>query len=112
MKSSVEAFKLAGGLFIIPIMMAYTDLLNPQASTLEFVFAIVQTAAIILAIAIAIEGFLMQALSKWERIIAIVTVPFILLNPLNLGMVAIGIIVVLVFLQWRRAPQAKVQSQP
>lgn len=30
MRSSVEAFKLAGGLFIIPIMMAYTDIVNTQ----------------------------------------------------------------------------------
>ncbi|WP_394205197.1 TRAP transporter permease [Shewanella waksmanii] len=111
MKSSVEAFKLAGGLFIIPIMMAYTNLLNPEATTMEFVFAIVQTGAIILAIAIAIEGYLLQSLTKVERIIALITVPFILLNSMNLGMVAIAIILGLVLLQWRRTPQDCAHSQ-
>ena len=43
MKSSVEAFKLAGGLFIIPIMMAYTNLVSPGTGMLDLGFSILQT---------------------------------------------------------------------
>ena len=71
MQSSIEVFKLAGGLFIIPIMMAYTDLLNSDASMVEFIFSIAQTAAIIVAIAILIEGYLLRRLSTLERVVEI-----------------------------------------
>ncbi|BAJ00660.1 TRAP transporter permease [Shewanella violacea] len=101
MKSSVEAFKLAGGLFIIPIMMAYTDLINPEASVLEFGFAIAQTAAIILALAISIEGYLLRPLSKMERIIAFMMAPLILFNFFGVGFVGILVICGLILMQWK-----------
>ena len=101
MKSSVEAFKLAGGLFIIPIMMAYTDLVSPEASALEFGFAITQTAAIILALAISIEGYLLRALSKMERVIALMMAPLILFNPFGAGFVGILVILGLIIVQWK-----------
>ncbi len=101
MKSSVEAFKLAGGLFMIPIMMAYTDLLNPDAGVMAFAFAILQTATIILALAIAIEGYLLRALSGVERVIAFAAVPLVLFNPLGAGFVGMLIILGLLVKQWK-----------
>ncbi|WP_221937473.1 TRAP transporter permease [Shewanella psychropiezotolerans] len=101
MKSSVEAFKLAGGLFIIPIMMAYTDLVSPEASALEFGFAIAQTAAIILALAISIEGYLLRPLSNMERIVALMMAPLILFNPFGAGFVGILVILGLIIVQWK-----------
>ena len=102
MKSSVEAFKLAGGLFIIPIMMAYTDLLNPQAGIMAFAFAVAQTLVIIVAIAIAIEGYLLRVLSTFERMFALITVPILLFNPFDAGFVGILIILGLTVIQWRQ----------
>lgn len=101
MKSSVEAFKLAGGLFMIPIMMAYTDLLNPDAGVMAFAFAILQTATIILALAIAIEGYLLRALSGVERVIAFAAVPLVLFNPFGAGFVGMLIILGLLVKQWK-----------
>ena len=101
MKSSVEAFKLAGGLFMIPIMMAYTDLLNPDAGVMAFAFAILQTATIILALAIAIEGYLLRALSGVERITAFAAVPLVLFNPFGAGFVGMLIILGLLVKQWK-----------
>lgn len=101
MKSSIEAFKLAGGLFIIPIMMAYTDLLNPDASAFEFAFAIAQTAAIIIAIAVSIEGYLLRRLSNIERGVAFMTVPLILLNPFGAGAIGILLLAGLIAVQWK-----------
>ncbi|MCG9697686.1 TRAP transporter fused permease subunit [Shewanella sp. Isolate11] len=101
MKSSVEAFKLAGGLFIIPIMMAYTDLLNPDAGLIPFIFALLQATIVIVSIAIAIEGYMLRKLTLVERLIALGAVPLILFNPYNIGVAGIVIILILLALQWR-----------
>jgi len=101
MKSSVEAFKLAGGLFIIPIMMAYTNLANPGAGAVDFFYSIVQTLTIIIAIAVAIEGYLLRVLSLFERVLAMLTIPLILLDPFGLGVLGIVIMFGLIVVQWR-----------
>ncbi|WP_372880690.1 TRAP transporter permease [Psychromonas sp.] len=108
-KSSVEAFKLAGGFFIIPIMMAYTNLANPGAGVVDLVYSIVQTLTIIIAIAVVIEGYLLRALSALERFLAMLTIPLILLNPFGIGMLGIVIMLGLIVIQWRgRAPLSEV----
>jgi TRAP-type uncharacterized transport system fused permease subunit len=100
MKSSVEAFKLAGGLFIIPIMMAYTSIVNPNDGMPELLFSIVQTLTIIVAIAIAIEGYLIRSLNMVERLVALLAIPLLLLNPFGLGPLGIAIIIGLIVIQW------------
>ncbi|MDK9761120.1 TRAP transporter fused permease subunit [Vibrio sp. D420a] len=101
MKSSVEAFKLAGGLFIIPIMMAYTSIVNPNDGMPALLFSIVQTLTIIVAIAIAIEGYLIRSLNMVERLVALLAIPLLLLNPFGLGPLGIVIIIGLTVIQWR-----------
>lgn len=101
MKSSVEAFKLAGGLFIIPIMMAYTSIVNPNDGMPALLFSIVQTLTIIVAIAIAIEGYLIRSLNIVERLVALLAIPLLLLNPFGLGPLGIVIIIGLIVIQWR-----------
>ncbi|MUL01131.1 TRAP transporter fused permease subunit [Aliivibrio fischeri] len=105
MKSSVEAFKLAGGLFIIPIMMAYTNLVDSSAGAWSLTLSIVQTLTIIIAIAVSIEGYLLRVLTTAERLLAFSTVPLILLNPFGAGFVGIIIIAGLILTQWRGKPQ-------
>lgn len=101
MKSSVEAFKLAGGLFIIPIMMAYTSIVNPNDGMPALLFSIVQTLTIIVAIAIAIEGYLIRSLNMVERLVVLLAIPLLLLNPFGLGPLGIAIIIGLIVIQWR-----------
>ncbi|MGF1906331.1 TRAP transporter permease [Aliivibrio salmonicida] len=101
MKSSVEAFKLAGGLFIIPIMMAYTNLVNSDASAMELGFSIVQTLTIIIAIAIFIEGYLLRRLTGVERLLAFFTIPLVMLNPFGVGFLGIIIMLGLIVIQWK-----------
>lgn len=101
MKSSVEAFKLAGGLFIIPIMMAYTDLVNSDASVVDLAFSIIQTVTIIIAIAVTIEGYLMRPLTPSERLLAFFSIPLTLLNPFGVGFIGIIIVFGLILAQWR-----------
>ncbi|MCE7534636.1 TRAP transporter permease [Aliivibrio fischeri] len=105
MKSSVEAFKLAGGLFIIPIMMAYTDLVDSSAGAWSLTLSIVQTLTIIIAIAVSIEGYLLRVLTTAERLLAFSTIPLILLNPFGAGFVGIIMIAGLILTQWRGKPQ-------
>ncbi|GAD88858.1 putative TRAP transporter permease protein [Vibrio halioticoli NBRC 102217] len=101
MKSSVEAFKLAGGLFVIPIMMAYTNLVNPGEGVVALFISVAQTLAIIVAIAITIEGYLFNSLSKLERLASAVAIPLLLLNFYNTGIIGGLIIVAIAALQWR-----------
>lgn len=101
MKSSVEAFKLAGGLFIIPIMMTYTSIVNPNDGMPALLFSVVQTLTIIVAIAITIEGYLIRSLNMVERLVALLAIPLLLLNPFGLGPLGIAIIVGLIVIQWR-----------
>lgn len=101
MKSSVEAFKLAGGLFIIPIMMAYTNLVNSDASAMDLGFSIVQTLTIIIAIAIFIEGYLLRPLTAVERLLAFFTIPLVMLNPFGVGFLGIIIMLGLIVIQWK-----------
>jgi len=101
MKSSVEAFKLAGGLFIIPIMMAYTNLVSPGASMLDLGFSIIQTLAVIVAIAVSIEGYFIDKMNAIERGLAFLTIPIILLSPFNIGVIGILIVIGLMLFQIR-----------
>ncbi len=101
MRSSVEAFKLAGGLFIIPIMMAYTDIVNTQDGVISVLVSVAQILAIIIAVAIAIEGYLLKSLKLAERVMACVAIPLLLLNPYNLGVVGAALILGIFLLQLR-----------
>lgn len=67
MKSAVQAFKLAQGFFLIPIMMAFSGLIYSSDNISGFVFAIITTIGLILAFAGSIEGRLINPLSLIER---------------------------------------------
>ncbi|WP_087016448.1 TRAP transporter permease [Thaumasiovibrio subtropicus] len=78
MKSAVQAFKLAQGFFLIPLMMAFSPLILAEGELFGFVIAIVTTAALIAAFAGAIEGRMIHSLSMAERgILFICTYPLI-----------------------------------
>ncbi|WP_163387865.1 TRAP transporter permease [Endozoicomonas acroporae] len=101
MKASVEAFKLAAGLFVIPMMMAYTGLINTSADLLGLVIATLQTVAIIVAMAMTIEGYLLRKLNAWERLMALISLPLLLFNPYGGALPGLMVVTVLVALQWR-----------
>lgn len=68
MASAFEAVKLAKGLFIVPLMMVYSPLLltaeNGWLSALQGAF---WCALLIVALAVAIEGFAFHRLQHWQR---------------------------------------------
>ena len=101
-RASVEAFKLAAGLFVIPIMMAYSGLINTEGNAFGFVIGVLQTLAIIVAMAMAVEGYLLRALSLVERIVCGLSLPLLLLNPAGFGLLGLLMVVAVIILQWHR----------
>ncbi|MDV5170282.1 TRAP transporter fused permease subunit [Photobacterium rosenbergii] len=95
MQSAVQAFKLAQGFFLIPLMMAFSPLIYDGENLLGFMFAIVTTIALIVAFAGAIEGRLIKPLSMVERAVLLV-VPFALIfSGLTIKLAAVAVVVVI-----------------
>ena len=83
MKSAFEAFKLANGLFVIPVMMAYSPLLlNQHNGWPTVLLAGTVTLAIIVSLAIVLESYLFTIVSKSWRLVGVVSV-FAMLIPID-----------------------------
>ncbi len=79
MRSAFEAFKLANGLFVIPLMMAYSSLLlvadnNWQSVILSGLLTLV----LIVTIAAIVESYLFTSVTRMWRIIGAISAPLIL----------------------------------
>jgi TRAP transporter 4TM/12TM fusion protein len=71
MRAAVEAFKLAGGLFVIPLMMAFTPLLlTSQRSWFDVLPAAGVTLCMVLAIAMTVERYLFDHLPKAQVLLS------------------------------------------
>ena len=69
MKTAVEAFKLAAGLFVIPLMMAYTPLLLAEDNTwMDVLGAGVVALAMMVSIAILVERHLFAPANRWALV--------------------------------------------
>ena len=101
MKSSIEAFKLAAGLFVLPLMMAYTELINTTGDISGLLFASLEAVAVIVAMAMVVEGYCQRKLLLAERLLALVSLPVILLDPLGLSVFGIIVVLLLVLAQWK-----------
>lgn len=98
MKSAVQAFKLAFGFFIIPLMMAYSGLLwQADDTAFRFVVAILATLGLIIAFACGVEGRLFNRLALLPRVLLLIIAtlmlvedPVIRLSALSaLGLIAL-----------------------
>ena len=71
MKSAFSAFKLANGLFLIPLMMAYSTLLLVDGNSWsDVLLSAVCTLTILVLVAIALEGYWNRAFTKFQRVLA------------------------------------------
>lgn len=71
MRAAVEAFKLAGGLFVIPLMMAFTPLLlTSERSWFDVLPAAGVTLCMVLAIAMTVERYLFDHLPKAQVLLS------------------------------------------
>jgi TRAP transporter 4TM/12TM fusion protein len=102
MKSSVQAFKLAQGFFLIPAMMAFSGLIwSENESSAEFIESIIACIALIISFAGAIEGYLFAPLSKPKRIALLLLALTTLLMPNPYRIVTIGLIVAFTLWEYR-----------
>ncbi len=76
MRSGLTAWKVAKGLYIIPLMMAYTDLLT--GDTVMMAWATLLTLAALISFSCAIEGWIFVPTSLVERVLLAVAGPFFL----------------------------------
>jgi len=96
MAAAVQAFKLAFGLFIIPLMMAEADLIWYQGVSFgEFTLAVTATLGLIVAFACGVEGRMFRPLAKEVRVLLLLIAMALVLNeellrlPGLLGLLAV-----------------------
>ncbi|MFT6899675.1 MAG: TRAP-type uncharacterized transport system fused permease subunit, partial [Paraglaciecola sp.] len=103
MKAAVQAFKLAQGFLIIPIMMAFSGLIWMEGENIEFVISIVLTIGLIVSVAGSIEGRLFAKLPLYSRVLLLLSA-FTLLVPYNfINIVVVIIILIVAFVNYKHA---------
>ena len=110
MRSAMEAFKLANGLFVIPLMMAYAPLLLIGGQNwLDVLGASAITLALVVSIAISIERFLFTHVSKSLAIVGIAAT-LLLVTPFTwsrwLGLATCLLVVTVNYIASRRSQVA------
>ena len=104
--TSVEAFKLGAGFFIIPFMMAHTDLMFEQ-DIMSFGIAIILTIATIISIVSLAERYFLQKTSALQLAITAGALPF-LLNGGYIALVGCALVIVFLILQFAAVKQVRV----
>ena len=94
MKAAVQAFKLAQGFFIIPIMMAFSGLIWVEGNSADFAMSIILTMGLIVAFAGTIEARLVTKLSYVNRAILLIS-GFVLLLPYQMLNIA-GLVLIII----------------
>ncbi|MFP8966156.1 TRAP transporter permease [Pokkaliibacter sp. CJK22405] len=101
MKSAVQAFKLAFGFFIIPLMMAYSGLLwRADETGVQFTIAILASIGLIIGFACGVEGRLFHRLNPALRaVLLIIAAAMLIENPY---IRIVGLIVLIGICVWDR----------
>ena len=106
MRTAVEAFKLANGLFVIPLMMAYTPLLlGGDNGWYEVFFAGVVALAMVVAIAMLTERFLFTALDTLSWILGLAAIVCLLVPDAFFRGAGVFVVASLVLVNWWRSRQ-------
>ena len=102
MRSAVEAFKLASGLFVIPLMMAYAPLLlDGENGWGDVLFSAIATLSLIVAIAMMSERYLYADLTLPYMLAGTVAIGFLLVPMFAIRAIGIGLVLSIVFLNYR-----------
>ncbi|WP_304451897.1 TRAP transporter fused permease subunit [Nocardiopsis sp. YSL2] len=81
MRSGVSAWKFAKGLYLIPVLMAYTALMALDGPLTDVVVAVASGCVALAASAIAIEGHFLRRTLVGERVALIVAAALIMVAP-------------------------------
>lgn len=103
MKSAVQAFKLAFGFFIIPLMMAYSGLLwQADDTAFQFVVAILATLGLIIAFACGVEARLFNQLNLLTRGLLLIIAALMLVESPVVRLSALGALALIALWDWKR----------
>lgn len=102
MKAAIQAFKLAQGFFIIPLMMAFSGLIWLEGEGVDFFLAILSTIGLIVAFAGFIEGRLVTTLSPISRGLLLIAGFAMLAHHFYTSIPGIAIIIVVASLNYRK----------
>jgi len=111
MKSAVQAFKLAQGFFIIPIMMAFSGLIWMEGKNVDFIVAIILTVGLIVAFAGCIEGRLATKLPMLSRILLLASAFAMLVHYPFINAIGLALIVVITLLNIRASKNESVLTE-
>ncbi|MFT5815555.1 MAG: TRAP transporter 4TM/12TM fusion protein [Psychroserpens sp.] len=103
MKAAVQAFKLAQGFLIIPIMMAFSGLIWMEGENTEFVISIVLTIGLIVAVAGSIEGRLFTVLASYSRVLLLLSAFALLFSNHFINTAGLIIILIIALLNYKHA---------
>ncbi len=112
MRSAVEAFRLASGLFVIPLMMAYSPLLLTGRNGWDDVLlAGLVTVALIVAIAMVTTRFLFVRVSRWQLALAGLSIVMLVFPSTTGRLTALGLVTVIAMLNYRTLPDSGERSK-
>ncbi|WP_413284714.1 TRAP transporter permease [Vibrio sp. MA40-2] len=106
MKSAVQAFKLAQGFFLIPLMMAFSGLIFDSSQIPDFALATIYTIALVVAFAGSIEGYFADYLSKLERLIWLALAVGITFGTTIISFACIGALCLAIMINVRKSKLA------
>lgn len=81
MRSGVSAWKFAKGLYLIPLLMAYSALMALEGPVVDVVIAVVTGCVALTASAVAIEGFFLRKIMAVERLGLILAALLVMIAP-------------------------------
>jgi TRAP transporter 4TM/12TM fusion protein len=110
MRTSVSAWKFSKGLYLIPLLMAYSPLLL-NGSVTEVILAVVTGLIGLLSFAVAIEGFWLRKTTLVERLAAF-SGTALLLSPFAVGDAVGAVLVLAVVVAQLRGPRPPVPTAP
>lgn len=104
MQAALSGWKYAMGLYLAPIMMAYTPILT--GTTAQIIASGVAGTIGLLSFAAAIEGYLIRETTWWERLLlTAATVGLVTVKPLPV-LIGVVLLLITVFSQTRPLPPA------
>ncbi|MDV7103032.1 TRAP transporter fused permease subunit [Vibrio sp. TH_r3] len=106
MKSAVQAFKLAQGFFLIPLMMAFSGLIFDSSQIPDFALATIYTIALVVAFAGSIEGYFADYLSTLERLIWLALAVGITFGTTIISFACIGALCLAIMINVRKSKLA------
>ncbi len=101
METSIQAWKYAKGLYLIPLFMVFNDVIILGGSLPEVLWAGLLAILAIVAFAAVLEGYLWQPLSNWQRLLLVPAIVVVFWPDLRLEMMGLAVIALILVMNWR-----------